>query len=286
LVREAYDHFEEAKVIADEGKIQMAISRLQLIKRLLYRVFDQAENGVMSKDDRLKNHLYTLRTFLESLQLEISQQSNPRLNSLLDKSWQLYRKAERSYENGNYANVQGNISLSQRFANKVFRMTRTNNTIQDNDLRAQINETQNLLRLQRDRVQKSNNKAIHKVHDDAGRLLDRARQALDSRKLVTAYQLIQAATRMSARIQRELRDMSRQPDIAALERKYLQVVNALTNLENNQDIAGKSPSILKLMRRFIDEGKASLDDGNYILADEYFNTVLEQINQYLDKWRN
>ncbi len=285
LVREANDHFEEAKVMADEGKIQKAISRLQLVKRLLYRVFDQAERGGSSEDDRLKNHFYTLRTFLESLNEEISRQSNPRMKVLLDKSWQLYRSAERAYENGNYTKAQGDISLSQRFANKIFRMTRSNRNLQEDELKAQLDETQNLLRLQNDRVQMSGNTGVKKLYENAGRLLSDANQALKNNKLKVAYQLIQAATRMSARIQRELRESSLQLDLAALERKYLHVVNALTNLENNQDIAERARPVLNQLRQFIKEGKTSLDRGNYVMADEYFNTVLEQINQYIDRWK-
>jgi len=42
LIKEAENHFQEALVMAEEGRLQMAISRLKLIKRLLYRIFDQA----------------------------------------------------------------------------------------------------------------------------------------------------------------------------------------------------------------------------------------------------
>ncbi len=285
LVREAKNHFEEAKVMAEEGKIQRAISRLQLIKRLLYRVFDQREKGIMSDVDRLKNHFYTLRTFLESLDQEINQLSDPRVKVLLDKSWQFFRNGERSYEGGNYAKARGDISLSQRFANKVFRMTKSNQTLQVDELKDQLNETRSLLILQNGRVQDSGNKAVLKLYTDAERMLLHANQALDNKKPGVAFQLIQAATRMSARIQRELRESSQQPDLAALERKYLQVINSITNLEDNQEISGKFQPVLKQLRRFAEQGKTSLDNSNYVLADEYFNTALEQINQYIDNWR-
>jgi len=286
LVREAKNHFEEAKVMAEEGKIQMAITRLQLIKQLLYRVFDQAEKGIMSNEDRLKNHFYTLQTFLESLNQEMSQKSNPRIKVLLDKSWQLFRSAERSYESGNYAKAQGDISLSQRFANKVFRMTKSKQSLQEDELKDQLNETQNLLRLQNERVLKTGNKAVLRLYKEAERMISDADQALENNRLNLAYQLIQAATRMSARIQRELRESSLQPDFSALERKYLQVINAITKLEENQNIVNKFQPVIKQLRRFAEEGKSSLDNGNYVLADEYFNTALEQINQYVDNWRN
>ena len=138
-----------------------------------------------------------------------------------------------------------------------------------------------LLNLQSDRIQKSGNNAVLRLSENAKRMLSAADQALVNNKPNLAFQLIQAATRMSARIQRELRESSSQPDFSALERKYLQVINAITNLEENKTFADKFQSVLRQLKRFAEEGKRFLDNGNYVLADEYFNTALEQINQYV-----
>jgi len=72
LLREAEEHFEDAVALAAEGKLQAAINRLRLIKRLLYRVFDQAERDAMSNEERMENNLYTLRSFLEALEREVN----------------------------------------------------------------------------------------------------------------------------------------------------------------------------------------------------------------------
>ena len=116
-------------------------------------------------------------------------------------------------------------------------------------------------------------------------MLERARQALISDRSGITYQLIQAATRMSARIQRELRQTSKNIERAALERKYQQVSTAIINLENNEDIQTKYAAILNQIKHFAERGKEYMDNGNYILADEYFSTAWEQLKQYTDKWR-
>jgi hypothetical protein len=285
LLREAEEHFEDAVALAAEGKLQAAINRLRLIKRLIYRVFDQAERDAMSNEERMENNLYTLRSFLEALEREVNGSQDNTVKIVLDKSWQLYREAEQNYENGNYAASQSKISICQRFANKLFKLTKSKPFSEADNLEEQLRETQNLLLLQEDRVQASNDRSIINLYQEANRMLERARQALISDRSGIAYQLIQAATRMSARIQRELRQTSKNIERAALERKYQQVSTAIINLENNEDIQTKYAAILNQIKHFAERGKEYMDNGNYILADEYFSTAWEQLKQYTDKWR-
>jgi hypothetical protein len=286
LLREAENHFEETLKIAEKGRLQMAISRLKLIKRLLYRVFDQAERGVVSNEGRLENSFYSLRSFLNALEGEVENSSNERMRNLLDRAWQLYREAEQEFENRNYAKSQGKISLCQRFANRIYRMTRNQEILNVNELEDQLRETQNILSLQENRVTDSKNANIVHLYQEANRMLERAQKVLSSENPGVAFQLIQAATRMSARIQRELRSTSSTKDKLSLENKYQRVMNSISNLESNVELKNNYGTILNQIRQFAERGKQYLDEGNYLLADEYFNTAWEQINSYTDKWRN
>jgi hypothetical protein len=286
LVREAESHFEETLVLAEKGRIQMAISRLRLIQRLLYRVFDQAEKGVVSNEGRLDNSFYTLRSLLEALTQEVENASDKRMKNLLERAWQLYREAEQEYENKNYAKSEAKISLCQRFANRIFRLSRTRESLNVNELEDQLRETQNILSLQENRVSGSNNANIARLYQEANRMLERAQNALSTEKPAVAFQLIQAATRMSARIQRELRNTSSVKDRVSLENKYQSIMNSISNLESNEDLNTSYAPILNQIRQFAERGKQYLDEGNYLLADEYLNTAWEQINSYTDKWRN
>jgi hypothetical protein len=285
LLNEAESHFEEALVMGENGNLQMAISRLRLIKRLMYRIFDQAERGLLSNDNRLENSLYTLRGFLDALDREVESKSDERMRNLLERAWQLYREAEQEYENKNYAKSQGKISLCQRFANRIFRITRSSEILDVNKLEEQLRDTQHVLSLQENRINESNNANIARLYQEANRMLERAQTALSSEKPGIAFQLIQAATRMSARIQRELRSASSTKDKVSLENKYQRVMNSISNLESNEEIQRQYMAILNQIKKFAELGKQYLDEDNYLLADEYFSTAWEQINSYTDKWR-
>lgn len=285
LLREAENHYQEAVILAEEGRLQMAVSRLRLIKRLLYRVFDQAERTVLTDSGRLEYSMYSLRRLLESLQDEVSQTTDQRMKSLMDKAWELYRAAEMEYQNGNYAKSQGKISLCQRFANRLFRLTKNRNAGEGIDLEEELRETRNVLSLQEDRLKDLNRKDLNRLHQEANRMLDRAQQALSSDRNGVAFQLIQGATRMSARIQRELRTSSNIIEKQTLERIYQQVNNSITSLENNENIIREHNAIINQLKSFSEKGKQYLDEGNYLLADEYLNTAWEQIRQYTNIWR-
>jgi hypothetical protein len=286
LVREAENHFEEANTLASEGKIQMAINRLQLIKRLLYRIFDQAENGLLTDSQQLENHLYTLRSLLESMDQEVKTGGRQQAATLLENAWNYFRSAEKAFENVNYTQCTNYLSVSQRFANKVFKMTKSRQMPGEDVLAGQIQDTRNLLALQESQVRQSANNNITTLHEEAVKMLNRAQDVLNNGQNQVAYQFIQAATRMSARLQREIRQESLQPERTAIERKYQQVINALINLEANQENDTKTKKVLEQIKRFTDEAKKYLDQGNNILAEEYVNTAWEQINQLTDKLRN
>lgn len=286
LLTEAENHFEESLLIAEKGRLQMAINRLQLVKRLLYRIFDQAEQGNMSEEGRLENSLNSLRSMLTALEEEVENSSHTRMKNLMDRAWQLYREAEQEYEGKNYAKSQGKISLCERFADRILRLTRNQELLNVTELENQLRETQNLLSLQENRVHDSNNASILHLYQEANRMLERAQTALSAEQTAVAFQLIQAATRMSARIQRELRGASNINDKAGLENKYQRIMDSLHNLKNNEQINGRYGAILDQIDSFAQRGKKYLDEGNNLIADEYFNTALEQINTYTDKWRN
>ena len=285
LLREAENHYQDAIRLAEEGRLQMAVSRLRLIKRLLYRVFDQAEKTIVTDSGRLENSLYSLRTLLESLEEEVNQANDNQMGSLLNKAWELYRLAEVEYQNGNYAKSQGNISLCQRFANRIFRLTKNRSIGEVINIDEEIIETRHVLSLQEVRLQNMDRNDLDHLYQEASRLLDKAQEAQSSGRKEIAFQLIQAATRMSARIQRELRTQSGHIEKQTLEQTYLQIKNSIANLRNNESIVSENSAIVNQLDNFAQRGKQFLDEGNYLLADEYLTTAWEQIKLYTNIWR-
>jgi hypothetical protein len=287
LIREAENYFQEALVLAEEGNVKMAITRLRLIKRLLYRVFNLAERGqTVGDQNRLENSLYTLRSLLEALDDEVANADNQRMRIILNKAWQSYREAEQAFKADNYSLCQGKISLGQRFANNLIRLTRSSRILDKENLEQQLQETRNMLNLQQGQVNNSDNPNILILYQEAIRMLERAQQALLNEKPSVAFQMIQAATRMSARIQRELRStQTASPAKYNLEQKYQQIMQSLNNLEGNSEIQRQYQEIITQIKRFAEMGKQYLEEENLVLAEEYMNTAWQQLKQYTDMWR-
>ena len=285
MLQEAERHYQEAVQLADEGKEEMAVNRLKLIRRFIYRIYDQADRGGANREMRTENQLYSLKAFLQSLENDIGSSVNEQAQILINKAWQLHNEAQLAYNDGKIRQAEKKISLSQRMANKVFRQYRDKRDYNTDNIEVQIEETGKILDIQRERVSDSGNDALIKMHQEAEQILIRARKALDEGKTGLAFQMLQVSTRMSARIQRELR---REPFIyseADIEQKYNQIISSLNRIENNTKIVTKHRNIVNQLHLYTEQGKRYWDQGNYLLADEYFDTVLEQIKRYAAKWR-
>jgi hypothetical protein len=141
------------------------------------------------------------------------------------------------------------------------------------------------LELQKEKVQKTQNSSLIKLHQEALKIIVRAQEQLENGNLVPAFQLLQAATRMSSRIQRELKTASTDFEKIALENKYRRVQEMLNRLESNTEIAQQYELILRQLRQFAEQALHYIESGSFLLAEEYLNTALEQIRQYTLKWR-
>jgi hypothetical protein len=282
MLQEAEKYYEEARQLAEEGDPELALRRLRLVKRFVYRIFDQAERAETTPQTRTENSLYSLRSLLQALQNDVNQSSNPNARKLLDNAWTLLREAELASENRNYKQAQMKISLSQRFANNVFRKTRNSKTENSTDIQFRIDETRKLLNLQADQVQGS----LKVLHGEAEKILINAQNNLENDNTIVAFQLVQAATRMTARIQRELRQsLPNDIEMIALEKKYKRVQNMLDQMTRNRDFSKEYGPVLIQLRQFTVFANQYMQSGDYLLAEEYLNTVFEQIRQYTNKWR-
>ncbi len=116
---EARKYYEEAMEMADRGDTEQAIKRLRLVKRLLYRLYDQAERSGITQDERIADDLYALRVFLESLAENIDITGDPKAAKLFGQANRLYREAEQAHQIGAYKESALKISLSQRMANQT-----------------------------------------------------------------------------------------------------------------------------------------------------------------------
>jgi HEPN domain-containing protein len=286
MLQEAEEHYREALQLADAGKEEQAINRLRLIRRFIYRIYDQADRGEVDKKGRIENQLYSLNAFLQSLEEDVKQTVNTRLANLLNNAWQQYNEAQLAYTAGKLDVTAKKISLSQRIANKVFRQLRKGGNNNSEQLALRIEETQRILVFQEENVKNSENDALIKMHQEAIELLNRATEALDQGKNGLAFQLLQVSTRMSARIQREMGSDHPAISETELQNKYDQINAFLSRVENNTKIMAKHGVIIDQLRYYTEQGKNYWDQDYLLIADEYFTTVLEQIRTYIKRWRN
>jgi hypothetical protein len=285
MLVEAEKHYQDALLEADKGNEESAIKRLKLVRRFLYRIFDQSDRENIRPAMRIENQLYSLQAFLQSLESEYGTRLNQKTRNLFEKAQTLFTEAEEAFKNGRYGQAERKISLSQRFANKVFQLQRDEGAGLAENIQFQIDETEKLLNQQQNQVNNSGNTSLINLHSESLKILERARDALESGKNGLAFQLNQAATRMSSRLQREIQSGSLEISQSSLREKYNRINNTLDQLESSGQIATRHNNIIKQLRAFTERGRKFEEEGNFILADEYYDTILAQIRQYTAKWR-
>jgi hypothetical protein len=277
LLQEAQTHYQEALQLIDEGKEERALRRLILVERLLYRILDQSEGSGRDTGAQLAARLYSQQTLLQSLTSE----ATPRQKKLLDRAHGLYNEAKVAYDNLNYKEAAQKLALSQRIANTLFRSLRRQEVFADDLLPARINDTRQLLEMQN----ASGNLNETRLYQEAHKLLDRAEQELARGNQAVAFQLIQAATRMSYRLQRvSQQEQSLILDKEKIEVKQRRLDEAINQYRNNRELSETYGAIIAQWQYFADQGRISLEQGNLLLAEEYIDTGLEQIKAYSIKW--
>jgi hypothetical protein len=277
LLQEAQTYYQDALQLIDEGKEETALRRLILVERLLYRILDQSEVNNGDVGLQLAAHLYSQQTLLQSLESESIQKHE----NLLRKAQVLYDEAKTAYDQTNFKDAAQKLALSQRIANSLFRSLRHQESYADDLLPTRLNSTRQLLEMQN----VSGNLKENRLYQEAHRLLDRAEEALARGNQAVAFQLIQAATRMSHRLQR----ISQQNEPLILDREKIEAKQgrldeAINQYRNNRELNKTYGPIIDQWQFFADQGRKSLEQGNLLLAEEYINTGLEQIKEYSIKW--
>jgi hypothetical protein len=285
LLEDANKYFGEALNFAENGEFNIALKRLQLIKRLLYRIFDMVDREDTNIENRLENNLYSLRSFLESIANEIKDNKNPQINTMLQKAWELYRQAEQVFEAKRFEQVKPKIAICQRLANRILQISRRSQLDNIADLKRRAEETHRILQMLADNTDFSNKPQLKSVFEEANRLLEMAATAIEQNQSGRAFQLIQIATRMAARIQREAKSDRAEFKRVELEKTYQRIQNMLRRLQESGDVPPQFMTVLHQLSSFAEKGREYLVQGNLVLADEYFNSVLVQIKQLTSKWQ-
>ena len=282
---DARKYYDEALKMADRGETDQAIKRLRLIKRLLYRLYSQAEQTGVEGSDRIADDLYALHGYLESLAENTNLADRRETRRLLDQAQKLYLEAGQAFQAGDFTEATQKIALSQRIANQLFRFHKRDQNIDPTSLKIQLDETRQVLQMQELSVKNSGSAAVEQLWRDAGRILDRAASDLAADRTENAFQLIQAATRMSVRLQKELKQSSEAEIPGDLVNRYVQIKNMVDRIRQNESLDQDAGLVLDQIMEFAETGKTYLDQGDTVPADEYLKTAEEQLKQFSAKWR-
>lgn len=283
-VAEAKAYYEEAMDMADRGDMESAIKRLRLIKRLLYRMYHQVERADVTGDDQISDELYALRMYLESVSESLYMSGRSQADKLFQQARRLYQEAETAYQNGALMECKQKIAMSQRIANQLFNRLRKNVFQESGNLKIQLEETRRMLRLQESDITNAGTADYRQLWEEALALLDRADSKIEEGQNIIAFQLIQAATRMSVRLKRELRDKSQAGPEEELRQTYKQIKVLVGKITQNKDLDESDQNMLMQILEFTERGGKYLDQENLILAEEYLNTASQQLKQYTARW--
>jgi hypothetical protein len=282
---DARKYYEEALEMADRGETDHAIKRLRLIKRLLYRMYNQVDQSGAEGNDRIADDLFSLQGYLESLAENTDLADRPEARNMLDQAQKFYLEAEQAYNDGDLTVSAQKIALSQRIASQLFRFHKKDQNIDPATLRIQLDETRQVLQMQEQSVRDSGSSTAEKLWRDAGQILDRAESALTAGRNTSAFQRIQAATRMAVRLQKVLKH-SAEPEVQGdMVNRYMQIKTMIDRMRQNEDLDQDAGPVLQQIMEFAETGKTYLDRGDTVPADEYLNTAEEQLKQFSARWR-
>jgi hypothetical protein len=284
LLSEARKHYSEALQLLEDGRINLARNKLRLIEKLLFRIMDQIDRSILNDNDRIKNDLYSLKSFLDALELDAEESGNERVEKFLMQANKLYREALQAFETGRMKFVQTKLNLSQRFANKALQFMKSNIPGILPNIESKISDNKNLLQLQKPQIENSNNANIKRIHKEAERLNNQASEFYNQNKQRSALRSVQLSTRLINKIQRYLDYGSNEKKliVSEIEQKLNRASLMLSKLKNNNQIDdGFKDNIQKLVALF-SQAKNYFDTKEYELANEYIDFVLQQIDRQLE----
>jgi len=286
LLDEAKKHFAQAVQLFEDGNKEIALRRFKLIEKLIYRIMDQMDRKSLTVQDRLENDLYSLKALLDALQSEIGNNPVAKSKSLFDKAYKLYGEATRLFETDNHRQAELKISLSHRIATKLLQFIKRQEKTDTNNISTQLQDAHRLLDMQANPVEQSGKVALQKMHSEAKKLLAKAQNNYDKNNNDTAFQYLQITTRITNKIQKLLNENILKNNVPKneLEKRLQRAKILITKLKTNKKLYDKHGNIIEQLEQFANRADEYLASGDYLLAQEYIKSLLQQINLYTNEW--
>jgi HEPN domain-containing protein len=286
LLNEAKKHYTEVINLLETDRVTLALKRLRLIEKLLYRIIDRVDRTSLNQKDRIENELYSMQAFLEAFESDVEENSNQRVKMFLDRAKNQYIDATNAYESGDIELAKNKINLCQRFASKAMQFIKTGSNYNVMDIESQLNDNIRLLELQKPKVEQSNNNSIKKLHQEAEMLTYKALELYEQNNRKYAFQHLQLSMRLMNRIQRQLEysNMKNNVDKNEIRNRLKRVQTVLTKLEKNPKLQTQFQNELQQLTNLYNQVEIHIENQNYEIANEYIDYLFQQINVKSNEW--
>jgi len=282
LKNSTQEYYEKALSENEQGKTEKAFANLQIAEKFLNRLFDLAEKDNTNSDVDLKREYQSLGIYLNSVKVEL-EKSNQK-SKIFEKAEGLYVDAGKNLQEGNLKKAALNMRLVQRMALKVFKQISASSQKGNfDDLQNRINEVENLLRFQEEKVDKSNNKSVNGLYLQAEKHFSQAQTAYSNGRNNQAFYLLGLCLRILNRNEQLLDTTVGRKDLSLdnIQSDLLSTEQLIGRLEINPDLSKNQIKKIEILKNLISDAKEELQKKNLLAAQQILIIVKNQLSNTL-----
>lgn len=283
LYNNVQDYLRRANNANNQGNLKQAFSNLQIAERLIHRIIDLSEDSDNnSANKRIENDYQSLGRYLNTLQNEI--ESSNRQSNIFNKAEELYAKAGRNIDAGQYQQAALNLKLAQRMALRAFNKISTEqNTPDSEDLQSRLNEVSHLIQLQEQRLQNEQNRSLNVLLEQAKDYHKQAQQNYQDGKFARASFLINMTLRLlnnnEKLIKRETQNNISTKTILQDLNRVEQIIN---RLKQNTSLNEKQQIKIDILDNLFIKARNEYDNQDFVISREILAIIQNQLTNILD----
>ena len=263
----------QAKAEHEKGAYYRAFANLQIAEKLLYRIIDLKTSGSNLSEQTLRNDIFSLRRYIDSIEKKVNINGNNTQRSLLNKARQYARGAERDVSNGAYAAAKKKVSMGQKLATKALQMQMAAGSDRNGLVQKRLAEVTRLLRLQENRVSSVNDPSITYMHNEAKNLLKEAENLSKQGKESEAFFNIQIALKfiygIKVRLDKNEKESASKQTLQMQINELERAISGLDTAQNTQKV--------KVLNDLLNKAKLNFQSGKYEIAADLVRIIKVQM---------
>ena len=287
LLRKANAYINRSRDLYESDDERQAFYQLQIAEKLLFRAIDVSDSNYDNKPERFENNLNSLRQYLYSIELSLNNIKDANAKKLYNRAVALVEESERDYEKGDLKKAGTKLLLAQKFANRALRFSDPIGEQESRRIENRIEEIENIIQLQKQKIEREDNKVVLNLHDEAKELLQKAKRELDTNNQARAFQLVRLSLRLINRVDFLLqRDDRYLISNSELTNVIIDLDTKLNTLLNNQEIDDSVQTRIELLLEMLNRAKNHFDNHDYDTTTELIRIIQSQFNLILEQSRD